>query len=379
MKRETENLNLRDAFRPMPEQCRGALMTAARSVKEEEPVKRITFRAVLIAACIILATTAIAVAAGKIFGWNDFFDIFYGDTRVPTAAQEILAATEEKSFELGPMTFKVEQVFSDRHTALASLRVSMTDGSRALMTMSGQAGDPICGNGENGEKFAESLGVDPFTTWTEAAKKLNCPLFIVRGLLDLEPQYWGGEEMEDVLYDPDGSLVYYSMQMLDSGTVGEEIPMRFYLSVAEVDPETGEEKEALTDQPELTVKVAQAMDTVTWTLPEPYTVNGLTMNEVRGELTPAGLYLFTDFTADENAEQDDIRCPVWQDAEGKEYSFGLNLSYDLSYDDWPKVSMMGLISVDSIPEKLTMSMKDQDGVHVLSLPDGHITVEPAEE
>ena len=67
------------------------------------------------------------------------------------------------------------------------------------------------------------------------------------------------------------------------------------------------------------------------------------------------------------------------DADGKEYSFGLNLSYDLSYDDWPKVSMMGLISVDSIPEKLTMSMKDQDGVHVLSLPDGQITVEPAEE
>lgn len=379
MKRETEDLNLRDAFRPMPEQCRDALMTAARSVKEEEPVKRITFRAVLIAACIILATTAIAVAAGKIFGWNDFYDIFYGRTRVPQAAQEILEATEVKTYELGPVTFKVEQLFSDRHTALASLRVSMTDGSRALMTMGGQAGDPICGNGENGEKLAESLGVDPSMTWIGAAEKLNCPLYIVQGILDLEPQYWGGEEMEDALYDPDGSMVDYSMQMLDSSVVGEEIPLRFYLSVAEVDLKTGEEKEALTDQPEMTVKVAQAADTVTWTLAEPYTVGGMTLDAVWGELTPAGLYLFTDFTANPDLDRGDYDCPRWLDENGKDYGFGLNLSYDVNEDEWPKVSLMGLISVDSIPEKLTMSMKDQDGVHLLSLPDGHITVQPAEE
>ena len=41
--------------------------------------------------------------------------------------------------------------------------------------------------------------------------------------------------------------------------------------------------------------------------------------------------------------------------------------------------MMGLISVDSIPEKLTMSMKDEAGIHNLSLPDGSIEILPLEE
>ena len=40
--------NLRDAFPAMPEECRSALSTAARSVKEEEPVKRFVLRTALI-------------------------------------------------------------------------------------------------------------------------------------------------------------------------------------------------------------------------------------------------------------------------------------------------------------------------------------------
>jgi hypothetical protein len=73
MKRDMEHLNLRDAFAPMPEEAHDALMSAARSVKEDEPVKKAAFRTVLIAACVIVATMAVAMAAGQIFGWNDFF------------------------------------------------------------------------------------------------------------------------------------------------------------------------------------------------------------------------------------------------------------------------------------------------------------------
>ena len=73
MKRDMDNLDLRSAFAPMPAETRNALMNAARSVKEEEPVKKAAFRTVLIAACVIVATMAVAMAAGQIFGWNDFF------------------------------------------------------------------------------------------------------------------------------------------------------------------------------------------------------------------------------------------------------------------------------------------------------------------
>lgn len=379
MKRDMKDIDLQNAFWPMTDECHDRLTTALSGLREEQPVKRFTARTVLIAACIIVALMAVAYAAGQIFGWDDFFSVFY-DTKVPRAALEILESTEEQSFVVGPATFTVQQLYADSHTALASVKVSMTDGSRALMTMSGNQYEPIGASGENGEKYAESLGLDPSTDWISAAEELNCPLYIMRGILDLDPDLWGGEEMEDVLYDSDGSMTDYSMQMLDSKKVGDELPLKFFLRVAEVDLQTGEEKEeVLIERPELSIRVSKPTDTVTYSLPEPYTVSGLTLDAVYGELTPAGLYLFTDFTAGEEADIDAFDCPQWFDAEGNEYSWGLNLSYAINVDNWPKVSMMGLISVDSIPGKLTMSMKDEAGIHNLSLPDGSIEILPLEE
>ena len=121
MKRDMENLNLRDTFKATPDKCRDALMTAARSVREEEPVRRISFRAVLIAACIILATMAIAIAATKTLGWADFFEIIYGDTNVITKeAQAIMDNTEKQTVTVGPVSFTVQSLFADEQQAMAT-------------------------------------------------------------------------------------------------------------------------------------------------------------------------------------------------------------------------------------------------------------------
>ena len=100
MKRDMDNLNLRDAFRPMSEETRDLMMNTARSLKEEEPVKKATFRTVLIAACIIMATMAVAVAAGNVFGWTDFFKNDYS-ADIPKSAQEILGSSEPVSWQEG--------------------------------------------------------------------------------------------------------------------------------------------------------------------------------------------------------------------------------------------------------------------------------------
>ena len=68
MKRDLEHLYLKRAFRPVPEACHRALMDAARSVREEKPVKRISYRAALIAAVILIAAMAVAYAAVRL-GW----------------------------------------------------------------------------------------------------------------------------------------------------------------------------------------------------------------------------------------------------------------------------------------------------------------------
>ena len=72
MKRDLEHLDLKQAFHPVPEACRRALMDAARSVREEKPVKRVSYRAALIAAVILLAAMAVAYAAVRL-GWIEYF------------------------------------------------------------------------------------------------------------------------------------------------------------------------------------------------------------------------------------------------------------------------------------------------------------------
>ena len=87
-KREMENLDLKDAFPEMPQDCRDALLRAARSVKEEKNVKyvRFTFKTALIAALLILSMTAVALAASGALGWSDFLGVHFGDHVVPSTA-----------------------------------------------------------------------------------------------------------------------------------------------------------------------------------------------------------------------------------------------------------------------------------------------------
>ena len=58
MKTNMDDLDLREAFQPMPETCRDALMRAARSVKEEKSMKRNIARTVLITALILAVIAA---------------------------------------------------------------------------------------------------------------------------------------------------------------------------------------------------------------------------------------------------------------------------------------------------------------------------------
>lgn len=365
MKQEMEELNLRDAFRPMPQPCRNALMRAARSVKEEEkPVKHVTFRAVLIAACIIIATAAAAMAAGSIFGWTDFFLAFHHDTTVPRAAKEIMDSTEEQTFTLGPVTFKVQTLFADQHIAMATTQITMTDGSKALLCMDAAQGDAICANGTNSTALAEKLGLDPTMNWMEAARTLNCPLYCVRAVLDISADYAGGEGMEDALYDEKGCFVDFSLLTLNSSAVGSELPLRMFLRTAEIDLETGDEKNVLSNRVTISIRVAQPMAEQDYHWQGEYSVSGLKLDAVHSELTAAGLYLFTGFTAQDGMSPEDFYevqlIPVWYDARGNDYPWGMNLSYEINTDEWPRVSMMGLISVDSIPDTLVLALEDDN-------------------
>ena len=364
MKTNMDDLNLQNAFPAMPETCHDALMRAARSVKEEKPVKRNLYRTVLVTALILAATMAVAAAAGTVFGWNDFFSTHHSDTTIPQGAQEILSATEERTFNLGPIACKLYQLYADHYTALASAQITSSDD--VLICMDSCQLDRIGANGDNWIRQAERLGVSPDLTWVEAAKQLGRPLYSVRCILNAQAPYDGGGGMEDALYDADGNLSYFSMQMLGGDTSIRSLPVQMFLRAAEIDLATGEEKNVLTDRPAFDLAVAPVIDTHTYELKEDYTVGGLKLTSVRGELTPGGLYLITEFAAQDGMTYADFcesqLIPVWYDAEGQRYGWGINDSYisTVNEADWPKVTMLGMISVDKIPDTLVMALEDDN-------------------
>ena len=108
---ERELQNLKDQFPPMPDACHQALMNAARSVKEEEKMKKFTMRTVLVTALILALTAAVALAAGQL-GLKDLLGN-HGTHALPSAAQEIMENSEKKTFHVGPVSVTLEETLAD--------------------------------------------------------------------------------------------------------------------------------------------------------------------------------------------------------------------------------------------------------------------------
>ena len=369
MKRDMENLNLRDTFKATPDKCRDALMTAARSVREEEPVRRISFRAVLIAACIILATMAIAIAATKTLGWADFFEIIYGDTNVITKeAQAIMDNTEKQTVTVGPVSFTVQSLYADEQQAMATTLITTADGSRALFVTEFYGNDYAVGDNEEfGEALAKLYGVDPETTWIDTAKKLNCPLYRVAATLHgKDPYDYGGGMLGD-LYDEEGNLVYFStrdMYMPDGSSYplrADPVPMELWVQVNEIDLETGDEIHVGHTVMDVQVPMSLQSEPVEYRIPEDYVVFGLHLDSVKATKTAAGVYLYVDFTDQDGMKyRKNYMYPVWTDENGEEYPDGLIMSYYIDTDQWPQVSVNSMIAADSIPERIWFQLLDEE-------------------
>lgn len=359
MRYDMDHPDLRNAFTPMPGNCRDALMTAARSVKEEEPVKRITFRAILITACIILATMAIAIAATKTLGWTDFFEIFYGQTGAVTdEAQKIMDSTEEQTFVIGPVSFTVQSLFADMNEAMATTLITTADGSRALFCLDL---DSVGSNGENGEALARKLGVDPESTWIEAARQLNCPLYRVGATIHNPDPYDYGGGMMDALYDENSSLIFFSTVEIVTPGRHDPAPMELWFHADQIDLETGNEIELGYAHEPVQVPMSLPEASVTYRIPEDYMAFGLRLDSVRAEHAAAGLYLHMDltFTGGPGDPFGQI-WPVWMDENGQEYPEGVSMGCEVDRDQWPQVSISCMISADSVPEKLRMRLIDDN-------------------
>ena len=365
MKRDMESLNLRNAFASMPEEAHDALMSAARSVKEDEPVKKATFRTVLIAACIIMATMAVAVAAGSIFGWNDFFSKDYG-TELPKTAQQIMASSEPVSWQEGDVVFTVRERYSDPRLAMISTEVRLADGVKGILC----ANDPfeaIGACGDDGAAVAKRLGVESSLTWAEAAKKLNLPLYSARAILEIPSELWYGDAYEDPMFNDDGSLTYFSLQPLNGQISGDEIKAKVFLRSKLVNLEDAEDNTNVTKESvELPIRAEKAIAAAEYIIPEGTKVaDAFRVDSIQAVLLPSGLHFTTNLTALEGATQDlafdKLRVNIVKE-NGEDYPTGITLNEGFAnLDTWPQIPYTQMVSADQIPETIHLVFPDANG------------------
>jgi len=371
MKYDMDHLDLKSAFPAEPEACHEALMNAARSVREEKSkVKRFSVRTALIAALIIVATVAVAVAAGQYFGWSDYMRDHFG-VNVPEDAVTAMQQDDSMSWEVGPLIFTVKELISDGRCAHASVEIRTTDGSQALLT--DYAYDAVGAAGEEMKAWAQKMGLSSASiNWVQAAKELNLPLYEVRAILEEDPEVSGGESMEDLMRNEDGSITYFSMPLLDYEKAKDGFTANFYLRAAEIDPEGGEEKspdKMRTDS--FKVEVQPMIEEAVY-LPEGNEIVlmgeenenvAFTVLRVEMERYVTGVYATVVCTiqdgvykdADEWLEEGGEIPGRLSTEDGTDIPDGMSLSWRDNMDNWPEISEEMSLSLESLPDVVVLN------------------------
>ena len=342
------------------------------SAKEEEPVKKFAVSTALIVVLIVIATLTTALAASALLGWTDFYSF-----EIPKTAQEILNATEPKDYQVGPITFTVNELLTDGHIALCSATSHVTDGSSAVL--SEEVYDAVGANGDNGEALAQKWNLSPDTRWIDAAHIMNLPFYRISISVNVPEECHDGEDMGDAMWDEKGNCVSYYMAALNSLQVGETLPIKLHFQVWQYEPQSIEPQSIFEDVVDKAKEMSYWEDTfeITLTVPapiaektympeQPYDFeNGLTLNSVTAQQTVAGAYVVGQFTLRDGFNFNDAYSGEldFLDATGEEIPWGMAESGIIEYDQLPKVEWGAMLNLEVLPEEMVVSL-DETTVHV---------------
>ncbi len=355
--KQLSDIDFKQTYGDVPEGFHRRMQHTLRRTEEEKPMKRLSFRAVLITAISLITTMAIAFAASQL-GWVDFFGGRY-DVTVPKAAQEALSATTPRQYQLGPMTFTFKQLLADGRIALSAAEIHTTDNSVALYAPDTNFFEAVDAETDT---VLNHYGLEPGTTWVDAAKQLNLPLYGIRALVEVDEPYMGSEAMEDILFSQDCSIVYFNMAMINAKNAKDTLPAKLYLAVTEFDLATSEVKEKWTAREGDSIPLAPMLNEKAYAPDAPTDIGGVTLTGVHAEQYSTGVYVDTSFIVPDGMDQDAATNAIFSllllDSEGDTLPAGMNLSKNVNLDAWPTVILETQSSLETLPDTLTVS----DGV-----------------
>ncbi len=363
MKPEKQDLDLRNAFGPVPEDVEKLVLQTASSVPSAPPQRRRHARTLVIVLALMLSVLLLAAAAASRTGWREFFQQFYR-TSIPSGVEAAMNVSKPLRFEVGPLTFTVNQLLSDGKIAMASTQVTATDGSKVLCTGDAERDGNRLGSTRSGEQLAARLNLDPETDWSTAAQAMGVPLYEVRAILDPDMDYCD-LQMEDWLWDDKNNLAYFSMLFLINTEGMTELPNNFFLRVAAIDTETGEVIEKWTDRPSVTIPISPKAEERVYVPAKETYINGYRLESVRAERYVTGAYLYTTLTAPDGIAKDSVSEANLYDlitfcqSDGTRYDNGISLTGAMNIDNLPTVIIESMISVNTLPKSLYLPLGDE--------------------
>ncbi len=360
---------LRNALPGEPESCRIALLQAARSVQEDEPVKKLTFRTALVAALVIAAMMAVAVAATN-GGLANWFQKDYG-VALPQSAQEVLSASEKTALETELVTFTVNEMMCDGKIAYMTVEAHLKEAGTAILYPN--SGDPT---DRIGQQLAQELNhpnVNAESTYLDAAKTTGRPLYCVSASLEVSDNANVDSEMMDASMLENGHMLLvrmlYFREELDAAT----LPVTIVARVNELDLESL----AFVKENEQRVEAEHSLPIHGVTAQRGYAPEGMaklsecfTVTRVEAKQTCAGVYvtvharLDTPMTVQQTLETG-IFLEVL-DEQGNPFPTGMSLTGEyldesgqplewISEEKLEGIQFQMMISVDELPQSMTVT------------------------
>ena len=362
---EHDDLNLQDAFSPMPEDCRQTLYAAVSSYKEEEPMMKSSRRAVLIAAALIILTMAVAMAAGNL-GLIDFFKENYSNHGLPDSAVQVMSGTEQKTYEVGPLTMTLRETLADGRTLYITVHAEDKGGKSLINSRYGDLNNRLPAHLAAGLELPEETG------FMDAAREKGLPYYMAAAYITLPDGVLSGEEMMGEMWQEDDSgILLVDMLMTDPDAMGEGIEGVLTLKVEQRDPQTGELMEGKTWRVDESISIpVSKLDEQKTYLPQGETsIGGYTLKRVLAERQITGIYLTAELEAKEGVKQENVHelydLIEYVDDAGEALPGGINLSGGIESLDWPQIKVFTMVGLDALPDTLRLVNPDDGSLMTL--------------
>ncbi len=346
MKRE----DWRKAYIP-PRELEKCVEAALDRLEDAPRIRRISPRAVALAAAVLLALCSAAYAAVHL-GWYQYFAERWG-VQIPQAAEKEMKA--DWVWQVGPATVTCQQLITDGHIAMSSARVRLTDETSALLAYDTGIEETM------DDASAERYGLEPGFTWRTAARQMNLSLYAARVLLEPDGEYDGGVSMEDAMWDESGAVVSFHMSLLKRNQAEKTLPCILYMWVCRFDPQTGKPLEEWERSERVELPLTPLLAEKEYHPQESAALGPYTVQRVYAKLYATGAYVtleVTDHSRQNAGNLDAIQC---YDEDGKTLPMGMNLSSEWNTDNRPTVTLEWMYSLNELPARLMLT----DGVNSL--------------